>query len=83
MSSDNGAVARIVDVNFGRVDGVFGLHIRLAFGNSQISDYTLTDLAEMEQLLDSFGASTLADLINRKLRIRRYPLPLGSFSVLG
>lgn len=80
---ESGSVARVVGVQFGRVDGVFGLHLRLAFSSSQLNDYTVTDMAEIEELMDSFHASTLGELVNRKMRIRRYPLPLGSFSVLG
>lgn len=80
---ESGSVARVVGVQFGRVDGVFGLHLRLAFSSSQINDYTVTDMAEIEELMDSFRANTLGELVNKKMRIRRYPLPLGSFSVLG
>jgi hypothetical protein len=82
-SQDSGAVAKIVAVQFGRVDGVFGLHIRLAFPSNQVNDYTVTDMAEIEELMDSFKAQGLADLLNKRMRIRRYPLPLGSFSVVG
>lgn len=80
---DAGSVARVVAVQFGRIDGVFGLHLRLAFSSNQINDYSVTDMAEIEELMDSFHAANLNDLLNKKMRIRRYPLPLGSFSVLG
>lgn len=80
---ETGSVARVVGVQFGKVDGVFGLHLRLAFSSQQINDYSLTDLAEIEELMDAFRATTINDLMNKKMRIRRYPLPLGSFSVLG
>ena len=66
-------VARIVKAQFGTQDGVFGLHLRLSFGGASMSDYTLTDLGEMEQVMASFRARTLEDLVDRKMRIRQYP----------
>lgn len=82
-TEDSGSVARVTSVQFGRVDGILGLHLRLAFSSSQINDYTVTAIEEMEELMDLFRASTLNEILNKKMRIRRYPLPLGSFSPLG
>ena len=75
---ETGSYARVVSVQFGRVDGVFGLHLRLVFPSSHSNNYTVTEMAEIEELLDSFRANNINDLLNRKMRVRRYPLPVGS-----
>ena len=73
-----GAIARVIGVEFGKRDGVFGLHLRLAFSSSQVQDYTLSEMDEIEDLMDSFTAITLNDLLYKKMRIRRYPQPVES-----
>jgi hypothetical protein len=77
---ESGSYARVVGVQFGRVDGVFGLHLRLAFPSSHTNNYTVTDMAEIEELMDSFRASNISDLMNRKMRVRRYPRQMGAVS---
>ena len=66
------SLARIQSVHLGRANGVFGLHVRLAFANSQVVDYALTEMQEIEQLMDGFRVATLQDLVNKKMRVRNY-----------
>lgn len=70
-------VGRIVDVQFGVVDGVFGLHLRIMFSDNRANDYTLVDVDEIRAFMETFNASNLRCLLNRKLRMQRYPIPLG------
>ncbi|MBT9588562.1 hypothetical protein IV102_34815 [bacterium] len=71
-----GSVARVIAVQFGRLDGLFGLHLWLEFSSNQVESYSLTDLSEIEELMDSFQATTADDLVQKKLRIRSYPPPV-------
>ncbi|MEW6279544.1 MAG: hypothetical protein AB1758_13025 [Candidatus Eremiobacterota bacterium] len=66
--------ARISQAGFGRVNGVFGLHVTLVYPSQETGDYTLTDLRHIEQFMDSLGASMVQDLVGRKLRLRCCPV---------
>lgn len=72
----NHSTATVCAVKFGFHDEVFGLHVSLAFSATQVSHYSLCDMGEIRELMESFRAKSTEDLIGKKMRTRRYPVPL-------